>query len=286
MNPTVPTLSFLLASVSTLPAATIFGPSTDWTAIPGNYDFLSDQQTGAPAGDIVGAVTNPGLFTTFDDNGPASQTDGFWGFRIRFDAAGGNTNNPAFDRVAWIGIDAGLSDALDVFIAITNQGNTSKIGIHAPGSSANTSPSTTSINSTAWKSYDTTSSNFNYRPVDSQSDGGDNDDLTPSSTGDPDYYLSFLIPFADLVDYMAGISIDIDDESPLRFAVATSTQINTLNQDLGGVDGGINSNLTWSELGGFTPWISATGQVVPEPSTTLISLGMLGGLLLRRRRGA
>jgi len=53
------------------------------------------------------------------------------------------------------------------------------------------------------------------------------------------------------------------------------------NQDLGGVQRGINSSLTWEELGGFSPLATAAGGVIPEPATAL--LGALGALLLLPR---
>jgi hypothetical protein len=81
-------------------AISVAGSSTLWTAIPGNYDYLIDHQTGQPAGDIVGSGTNYGFFVTFDNNGNASRADGTLGFRIRLDAAGGTGSSPAFDRVA------------------------------------------------------------------------------------------------------------------------------------------------------------------------------------------
>ena len=71
----------------------ISGPSNGWKALEGNYDYLSDQQTGLASGDIVGInPTDPGFFTSFGDNGSTSNTDGTLAFRMRLDAAGGNKN--------------------------------------------------------------------------------------------------------------------------------------------------------------------------------------------------
>jgi hypothetical protein len=38
----------------------------------------------------------------------------------------------------------------------------------------------------------------------------------------------------------------------MRYVAATSTQTNSLNQDLGGVDGGNSSTTSWEDLVGFT----------------------------------
>ncbi|WP_367874271.1 hypothetical protein [Luteolibacter sp. Populi] len=275
------TLASLSACAS---AASVSAPSTEWTQLAGNYDYLADQQTGQPAGDIVGVGNNAGFFTTFNDNGSASATDGTLGFRLRLDAAGGNDKNPSFDRVAWVGVDADGNGSVDAFLGLGNQGNSSSLGIYAPGSSANTSPNTTSIAASASFSYAIGASNYNYRAVDYLTDGGTSNDATTATSGDADYYLSFLVPFNDLVSYLATKNINISDQSPLRYVVATSTQHNSLNQDLGGVNGGINSTSTWTELGGFSQTTNAMGTVVPEPSAFAIGASLLLLGALRRRR--
>ena len=276
----------LPVAISNANAASLSDPSSSWTAINGNYDYLADQQTGQASGDIVGAAGNPGFFTTFNSNGSASNTDGTLGFRLRLDAPGGNKNTPAFDRVAWIGIDANQDAVLDVFVGLGMQGSSSILGIYDAGSSANTSPSTTSIASSAAFSYTVSAANYNFRPVDHDTDGGTTSDATPATSGDPDYYISFLVPFADLANFLSTQSIIITDESALRYVAATSTQHNSLNQDLGGVEGGVNSELTWSELGGFSPYVTANGTpaVVPEPASAVLATLGLSVLSLRRRR--
>ena len=264
-------------------AVSVAGSSNLWTPISGNYDYLNDQQTGQPVSDIVGSGTNYGFFVTFDNNGDASHADGTLGFRIRLDAAGGTSNKPAFDRVLWVGVDANGNGSVDAFFGVSTQGNTSTLGIYAPGASANTSPKTTSIANSPAFSYAMTSANYNYRPVDFTTDGGTTNDLTPASTGDPDYYLSFTIPFADLVSFL-GLNASDADQVPLRYVVATSTQHNSLNQDLGGVNGGIGSTSTWEELGGFTPSMNASGTLVPEPSSALLFACGITFAATRRRR--
>ncbi len=278
--------AFVVLALSSSPclAATVSASSTEWAAFLGNYDFLADQQTGQPESDIVGNGSNPGFFMTFNNNGAASTTDGTIGFRLRLDAAGGNTNNPAFTRVAWIGVDANVDGAIDAFLGIANQGSSSTLGIFAPGNGANTSPSTTSIASSPAFSYTIGSGNYNYRPVNFTTDGGTTNDVTPSSSGDPDYYLSVLLPFGDLVSYLATKGITINDQSGMRFVVATSTQANSLNQDLGGVNGGTNSSTTWVALGGFSQVVKPGGSPIPEPSSLLLaSSALLLGLSRRKR---
>lgn len=274
----------LLCLCQTNTAATVTDPSTAWTSLGVNYDFQQDQQTGDPASDIVGAGTNYGFFTTFNDNGNASHTDGTLGFRIRLDDHGGNNNNISFSRNAWIGVDADVDGDIDVFLGLNLQGNASTLGIFAPGTGANTSPNTTSISSTATTTYTLSASNYNYRPVNYLNDGGTTNDVTTGTSGDTDYYVSFMVPFADVVSFLNARSIKITDQTPLRYVVATSTQSNSLNQDLGGVNGGINSTSTWEQLGGFTPVMNASVTTIPEPGIPLILALPFGAMCLRRRR--
>lgn len=280
---------FLLSFCQTAQAViTVSDFSTAWTPISGNYDYLTDQQTGQTEGDLVGLGTNYGFFIGFNEIDGSSSTDGQLLFRVRLDKAGGN-NTPSFDRVVWIGIDADINGSLDAFIGLNRQGNSSEVGVYVPGSGANTSPNTTSIDDTAVSNIitATSSTNYNYRAVDFLNDGGTTNDIKEEGT--PDYYVSFMIPFADLVNFLARTELPVNeriaitDQSPLRYVMATSTQTNSLNQDLGGINGGF-SNLdkvkTWDELGGFSP----TASLVPEPGTFVLILGSVAPLLLRRRR--
>ena len=262
----------------------ISGPSNGWKALEGNYDYLSDQQTGLASGDIVGInPTDPGFFTSFGDNGSTSNTDGTLAFRMRLDAAGGNKNTPDFDRVAWVGIDADANGSVDVFVGLVKSGSVSQIRIYGPGTDLNTSPSTTSIDSSATFSYSLTSTNYNYRPVNFPTDGGTTNDIT--GLGDPDYYASFSIPFADLVSYLANRAtnkINITDQTSVRYVLATSAQDNALNQDLGGIDDdNSDPDTRWDDPdgGGMTDITT-----VPEPSSGLLAILPALGLIFSRKR--
>ncbi len=264
-------------------AATVSAPSKEWTALLGNYDFIEDQQTGLAEGDIVGQGSDYGFLVTYNAIGAGGTPVATFGFRLRLDTHGGNENDIKFNRAAWLGIDADLNGSIDVFLGVDMSGNSSVLGIYSPGTGANTSPGSTSIDSAAYRSYAINSSNYNYRPVDYVTDGGTTNDLTPGRGVDPDYYLSVLVPFADLAGFLAGKNIQINEQTPLRYAAATSTQGNSLNQDLGGVNGGLNSASSWMELGGYTPIMTITGTQIPEPRAEW--LGVLGfSLLLLRRR--
>lgn len=265
-------------------AASVSAPSTQWTALMGNYDYLDDQQTGLPESDIVGRGTDYGLFVTHNDNGPASATDGTFGFRIRLDAAGGNGKETKYTRAAWLGIDADFNDTIDVFIGVNMSGSKAVLGIFAPGEGRNKSPNSTSVDTrAAYKTYEIDESNYDYRAVDYLTDGGTTNDLNPGKKSEPDYYLSVLVDFGDIVSFLAERKISITDQSPMRFVSATSTQGNKLNQDIGGIRGGENADISWSGTGGLTETVTANGiAVIPEPSVAFLAI--LGGILAALRR--
>jgi hypothetical protein len=290
------TLLSLIAAISTANAAiSLTGPSVGagWISLGANYDFLDDQQTGDPASDIVGSAAHPGFFTAFDNNGTASLTDGTIGFRVRLDDAGGTKNSPKFDRNLWVGIDADLNGSLDAFIGVATPGSSTTLGIYDAGTGANTSPNTTTIATlTATYTYTATAANYDYRAVNYLTDGGTLNDLTANTAGDTDYYVSCVLSFADVAAFLTAqlpakfnASSPFNENTPLRYILGTSTQSNSLNQDLGGINNKTaNLGSTWTTLGGFTPTISASGQPVPEVSSAIFALisSMLG--LTRRRR--
>jgi uncharacterized protein (TIGR03382 family) len=252
-----------------------------WMAIGGNYDYLDDQQTGQPQSDIVGGSGyNAGFFTNWDAGG-ASNTDGTLGFRVRLDRA--DTNQNTFSGLLWVGVDANVDGVVDIFFGANNKGNNTNIEIRDAGTGLNNSPNTTSIgNSVAGYVFTETSSNYNYRAVNFSTDGGTTNDMTAGGT-DTDYYLSFTVDFAKVVEFLGTQNIAITDASSLRYVLGTATQDNSLNQDLGNINNKTSDlSQTWEQLGGFSPIMNATGQVVPEPSAAL--LGGLGFLALFRRR--
>jgi MYXO-CTERM domain-containing protein len=278
----------MLASVAALAAPIDPGsPTTDWTAV--SYptlipDYSDDQQTGLGESDIVGDLTHPALYIGFDDAGTPSATDGNLGFRVRL---GADRPPSGFSHFFGIGLDADLDGALDLFLAVDNSGNPDQLGIFDPGTGANTSPDTTSIVSTPLVSYSEMTSNYDFSAVD-----GTIDPLATTfdfdSDGENDYFLSFAIPFQDIVDELAAktVSIVFTEDSEFRLVAGTSTQPNALNNDLGGPDGGTNSVETWEDLGAMsTTFAPADLLPTPEPDTgTLFGLGLIGLAAAKRRR--
>jgi len=121
-----------------------------------------------------------------------------------------------------------------------------------------------------------TATNFN---LDGGSSGGQTDDT--------DHFVSFVIPFNELVTAVNSLELEgidnFDENSVIRYVTATAQQRNALNQDLHGVEGSTGSSSTWEELGGFTPEVYASGQPIPEPTSALL-LGAGCMLLFSRGR--
>jgi len=238
-------------------------------------DVSDDQRTGIPEADIVGDPLNPAFYFQFDDAGTPTTTDGAIGFRVRI---GADKNPAGFEHFMGAGIDANADGALDLFLAVENSGNPDRVGIFDAGTGANTSPSTTSIVSTPLFSYALSASNYSFLPVNATIDpGATRFDL--DADGDTDYFLTWVIPFADVVSALAGQGITgFTDGSALRFVLGSSTQANALNQDLGGPNGGTTSAQTWETLGAISNTATPTGGFVPIPepqSAALVTLGLL-----------
>jgi len=263
----------LPASAATISAVT--DPTTNWTAVPLiSLDPSADQQTGQADADLVGIAANPGFYTAYDG------TNIYFRARLGKAPTGG-----AFTGLLWVGIDGNGDGALDIFIGVNNQGSTKQVGFYDAGTGANNSPSTTSIgNAVAAYQITETATNYNYQAVSSTIDPTSTN-LDLNADGKTDMFLSILVPFfgasgsASLQGALAGLAgISIDQNTRLAYVLATSTQANSINQDIGGLNGSTNSTITYKQLGAISPPITGTGTVVPEPGSTTY-LGVAAALL-------
>jgi hypothetical protein len=231
-----------------------------------------DQQTGSAESDIVGNPLEPSLYMEY--------TGGYIGFRLRL---GADVSPAGFKGCAFIGLDVGLTGTMDLFLGVNNQGSHDELGIWLPGSGANTTPASTSVGTQVY-SYTETPVNYSFTPLSAALDPiSVNYDL--NGDGRTDQFLTFFLPFADVASALATQNINFTTNSVMGLMAATATQPNSLNEDLNGVDGGINSGRTWAQIGGtslaYTPTSMAPVNLtsVPEPvAGTLFSV--LGGMAL------
>jgi hypothetical protein len=248
----------LLTAGATLAAGTALAavidpssPTTAWTPViyPTTPDAPGDHGTGDPEGDIVGDNANAALYMAFDDAGTPSTTDGNIGFRIRIS---GDSNPPGWEN----------------------------FGIYDAGTGANTSPSTTTLSSIPTLQWALTATNYDWSPVDGSIDPGVTN--TDFGADGNDVFLSFIVPFNDIVSELLLDGISVDETTAFRYVMGTGTQPNSLNQDVGASSGGWNDPTTWDVLGAVSNALSPVP--VPEPSPlSLVLLGLVG-LTARARR--
>ena len=279
--------AFVLSSSAGAAIIAVTSDNTTWTEIAypvvTTPDAPNDHQTGIAEGDIVGNDTgDSAVLTNFDDNGtPGILTDGYVAFRVRL----GEDKPPAgFTAFFGVGMDANSDGVIDLFLGVDNSpsGGGNQIGIFSPGTGANTSPSTTSIITTPLASYAETAANYDFSPVTTIDPLETNTDL--DAGGNEDVYLTFVVPFGDIVTELGLLGITFDENSTVQYVFGTSTQTNALNQDLAGPTGGTTSTLTWEQLGAISFEYSASGTPIPEPSTALLlGLGLVSLAVARRR---
>jgi hypothetical protein len=245
-------------------------PTSLWVPIlygNNNYpDPSADQQTGSAESDIVGNLSQPSLYMQY--------ANGWLGFRFR---VGADANPPGFKGAAFVGLDADLSGSLDLFLGINNQGSADQVGIWYPGTGLNTSPKTTTIVTPPQFSYTETALNYGFSPVTATID--------PSATsfdlngdGKADQFLTLFVPFSDIVSALASKGITFSLANTMQLVAATATQANSLNEDLNGVNGGINSVSSWQQLGAVSQPYQPDG-VAPVPEPTVRALSVVAGSL-------
>jgi len=261
---------------------TVGDPTPNWNVV--NFanlnDAINDQQTGQGDADIVGNAQNPGFYSNFDGT--------YVYYRVRLGKTDLKAGSPSLtSEVFWVGVDANHDGALDMFIGVDNSGSNNNLTFQDTGAGLNNSPNTTTI-VTAQPQFTIpqTAANYSYTSVNSTIDPTvTNTDLNADSNTDA--FLSFRVRFTGvagepgLQDALVALaSININAATPLSYVIATATQNNSLNQDLGGVNGGINSTTTWAQLGGLSPLVNINGTAagIPEPATA--TLFAFGGVLI------
>ncbi|MFM1748780.1 MAG: hypothetical protein RLZZ188_2446, partial [Verrucomicrobiota bacterium] len=250
-----------------------------------NFDYPSDQQATARDLDLVGNATHSLLYTFYD-----TTADELY-FRVRL-AGSKATNGSTFTSgYVFIGVDVNADGKPDFFISVTTRTSTEKrISVWSPGTGTNVSPSTTSMkNETVliqMKSGLTVNSWLNFGPVSATSSSGTNvidaettdhdlNTATVDSSGINDnslndHFLSFKLPFslttpdsvrlAGLKAVLESRGVSITRDTKMRYFLATSTQNNSLNSDIGGYNGGTKSTATYANQGSFSAPLSPSNS--------------------------
>ena len=279
----------LASSAHSAVTAVIESSSKDWAAI--GYgdnvtpDTPDDHQTGGVEGDLVGSMGVPFFYTLYNE--------GTLSFRTRH---GGDADSAGFGGILYIGIDVNNDLTIDAYVGVDHQGNNTDVFIATADSGDNNSVSSLGYEVVTTSDHEEVDDIYNWREV-----GADDFDypdpeldidgaLTPDKKNDdsPDYFLSFQIEFSEL-ERVLGEDYDITTGTGFSYIAGTSTQPNSFNQDIGGINGN-DENFDpdklfedYNEDSGVTSNpTTPTGLPIPEPSTSILLL--ISGLFMTAYR--
>jgi len=208
-------------------------------------------------------------------------------FRFRLNVVTTQQGTPKFTGNLRLGVDGDGDGDIDMFFGVSTgtNGQFPSIDFQTPTTSAlNVSPNTSGLGNN-FGTIAGTSSNFSYVQA---TDGSLYASGSGAGTPDADAFLTIAVPFSSfktfLESQLSGVTITLD--SFVRFVAFSSTQGNTVNQDVYGITG--IDTVRFDSGGGFTNYYSANGKVVPEASTVAqlgaFVLSGLGVVLWRRKR--
>ncbi len=196
------------------------------------YDYFDDVQANRTGTDLVGDDDHVLLSTQYN-----SSTDEL-AFRFRQESS-----SDAGGIFYLLGVDGTGNGALDFFVGvdIDNKG-VATVDFYEAGNGGNYSPSTTSFSK-----YSTPTT---YEvDVSAASDGDDID-----GDGNVDGIISFKLDGTSFVNFANGAGgltgYTINDQ--VNFMLLTATQTNSINGDIGGVDGN-SSKISYADMGAFKP---------------------------------
>lgn len=250
---------FLLA-VSSLLGQSVTDSTSTFNAILGPtrtalLDVVGDQVTGQGQDDFVvnGMYMKYGVV-----NGAQSQI-----VRAIFD----KYESKGFGGYFRLGVDANADGNVDLYYGVDDAGRSTGIMFQNPTGTSNTIGGTTLGSS--YNKVSLTSTNYNYTSV----------------SGDGQ--LTFVIAFSTVQSALSTLGITVDENTYLRYIFGTSTNLNTINQDLYGVSG-LNSTITFADSGAFSDYENFRGgrPIIPEPST-YVQVGVVMGmvLIMLKRKG-
>jgi len=263
-------ITYLLLSSLSIAQTTlsVADPSSSFTVFLGKNgnvlsDAPSDQQTGQFQSDFVGDASTPGFMYK---SGLVDGNEALM-FRTRLNSFSNNTNN----LNVRIGVDTNLDGAMNLFFGFA--GGTSEIRFFE-GTGLNVSPSTSQFSALPnTLNISTSALNFQYEQTTNVFAGGTNDAL-----------LTFIVTFSQINAALNEMNAaPISTNSFLRFSAVTSTQSNTVNQDVYGL--GNIKDFGSVRYDSFTEIYRGDGFIIPEPAMApfLMLSYILTFLLLRRK---
>lgn len=261
----------------TLHAATLLSSSSRfWNVVGESGDPADDRLVASRAVDLVGSPSDPGFLTRY----LLAEASVQLAMRVRLD---GTNKQESFSRVLLVGLDADLDGAVDVFLAVNQQGAKSFIGIYGTGETSNDTPGSTTLSKKPYYKSELTVFNYDYRPVDLGTDGGTTDDL---GINQRDYYLSFAVPFDEILGFLGSKKMEVNEDTSFQMMAATTTHATSLNIDIFGVDGDAPCDRSWKKLGAFgaveSLHTAKLASAVPEPSAAWVCAAALVGWARRR----
>lgn len=221
-------------------------------------------------------------------------------FRVRLN--GYKSNLSALNQMTYIGLAIDSNNSVDLLVGldmVNQQSDKWSVVITGTGaagnnSTANTSPSTTTVpysgpdngNQTnlngAYFRYTVASSgNNNNVTLNSDSLANYQQTTTTNFSSQSDAFMTFAVPYADFVtaaQYILGSGVTFNSSTTFRLTASTSTQQNALNQDNMAPDN-VSFNLSAPT--------NSSGAPIPEPSTfagLILLLGPVAYVASRRRR--
>ena len=262
------------------------------------FDYLQDPRvgSGSTALDIVGTECFPAAYIQFSDDGKEIA------IRLRVNNKDGGNDNSSFQfkNFAYIGIDANMNGTIDFFLGVYSPSGNGRLGVYpADPAAQNSGPGVTGIAKPVATFQPIRGVNYSMIEVDYTpcaldpgdpcrcDDVSDPCSITPFS-GDPDYFLTFKFNIDEVSNAIAGKTkenVTFDSNTPFTYIVGTSTQENSLNGDINGMDDKGPPPPNWDDI--ITPPVIADGDIFTvifdktigdlEASPRMISVISVGG---------
>ncbi len=240
------------------------GSTADWTPVQtgDSHDAGNDSQSGERETDLVGNATHALLYAKYDTKGTDTESDDEIGFRLR---VGATDDSGGFSAIGLIGTDANSDGVVDLFLAYDGRA-TPTVSLFEPGSGANDSPASTSLQNAVSAAGAETDVSLVDAATDPSATDTDLDD-----DGNTDAFVSFKLLFSSFKEQMNSVAgISLTKDSALQFATFTLTQENAIDGDIGGINGGNGSTESFTDLGVFSKSVAPSDLTgaTPTPSPT------------------